>query len=624
MFSRDHLAEELKLIQASMAPRVGHLTLVNELGGSLDGLLSSFRDEAPVSSISLAQGVSSMWTVFHSHSPSIDAIDIKMCMERRRLMLANAAGWQWLDSYVFPAIQRTLETLASPTEQCLDSHWLVRLVRDVYNATTQKKKRVIAPRDYLPFLPTTTTSFHTLTKVSPATLASKVTSFVVTAIRTWLNFPSNTYMLSGYFVINLLLFVKNPDILLFSSIWKVHMHIKSKLLGIPGHRHSSLTTTLLEPFIDKLKDHPICDSTSEEFSLLSQISATIREHRSSNHSSAFQSLEQFLGITVSQPPDVPVPPRRLRATLPASDSTVVFPSGDIPITPLEGRHHLLNLIRALIPLVSGNLPEQMTPLQSLVWKRMDFFLPFRERAPCRTRLTSSRGPFHADHVDEPGAFPSWVISRALIFGTVALRDYTHGFFPDHPAWLAFLNVNGYSDDPHVQKEFYDLRCYGSCQGGRKKAFHEAHLYFDKEVSWFDLLKNRPKGRPIPFHDFFDWTQDAKTKLPEVGPLTAYLLTADLVYANKVETPTTQDIAYYIHRMGLGSRSGLLATSQIQSKKASAADIRHAFESVYTFLDSELTADEKNLIRFDAIMVEHLLCKYQRIQKNMPKAKKKKN
>lgn len=234
------------------------------------------------------------------------------------------------------------------------------------------------------------------------------------------------------------------------------MHIKSKHLDIPGHCHLSLTMTLLELFINKLKEHPICDSTSKEFSILSQISATIREHRSSNYSSAFQSLGQFLGFTASQPPDVPIPPRRLHVMLPANDSNVVFPPGDIPITPLEGHHHLLNLIQALIPLISGNLPEKMTPLQSLVWKCMDFFLPFRERAPCRTCLTSSQGPFHTDHVDKPGAFPSWVISRALIFGTVALQGYTHGFFPDHTAWLAFLNVNGYSDDPHIQKEFYNL------------------------------------------------------------------------------------------------------------------------------------------------------------------------
>ena len=99
---------------------------------------------------------------------------------------------------------------------------------------------------------------------------------------------------------------------------------------------------------------------------------------------------------------------------------------------------------------------------------------------------------------------------------------------------------------------------------------------------------------------------------------------DLEYAKKIEAPSTNDIAYYIHRMGLGSRAGLVVTSQISSDKASASDIRLAFDSVYKFLDSQLTPVEKNLIRFDPIMVEHLLCKYQRIQKNLSKSKKKKN
>lgn len=624
IFSREMLLTEMDLIQPKFESTSLQYDSSPELGGSLDGLLSSFQHTSATASITLAQGVSSLWTVFHTHSSSIDAVDIKVATERRRLMLANAAGWQWMNTYVLPTIQQTLDILESPTAICVDTHWLIRLVRDIYHATRQKQQRVISAREYLPFLPANATTFRTLTRISRTQLTSKVTSFVVTIIRTWLNFPNNTYMLSGFFVINLLNFIKNPDILLFSSVWKVHMHIKTRLLDVPGHRHSSLTTTLLEPFIAKLKELPICDPTSEEFSILSQFSAAYRERRSSSHSLALQSLGDFLGIGPLQAVKVVTPAEQPLRLISSDDATIIFPPDNALITAHQGRHHLLNLVRALIPLVSGELPEKMTPLQSLVWSRLDFYLPFRERAPCRTRLTSTQGPFHPDHVDEAGAFPSWVMSRALIFGTHALRHYTHGFFPNHSAWLTFLEDNGFSDDPQVQKQFYDLRCYGSCQGGRKKAFHEAYIYFDKEKSWFNILKTRPKGQAIPFHAFFDWTQAAKTKLPEVGPLTAYLLTADLVYAKKIEAPSTNDIAYYIHRMGLGSRAGLVVTSQISSDKASASDIRLAFDSVYKFLDSQLTPVEKNLIRFDPIMVEHLLCKYQRIQKNLSKSKKKKN
>ena len=62
---------------------------------------------------------------------------------------------------------------------------------------------------------------------------------------------------------------------------------------------------------------------------------------------------------------------------------------------------------------------------------------------------------------------------------------------------------------------------------------------------------------------------------------------------------------------LGSLKGLVACGQLQDDKASPEQVVEAFTKVYDTLANEF-ADVKDIIRFDAIMVEHLLCKYQRL------------
>ena len=41
--------------------------------------------------------------------------------------------------------------------------------------------------------------------------------------------------------------------------------------------------------------------------------------------------------------------------------------------------------------------------------------------------------------------------------------------------------------------------------------------------------------------------------------------------------------------------------------------------MFKMLDDNLDKEEKNIMGFDVLMVEHLLCKYQRLMKRLPSA-----
>lgn len=66
-------------------------------------------------------------------------------------------------------------------------------------------------------------------------------------------------------------------------------------------------------------------------------------------------------------------------------------------------------------------------------------------------------------------------------------------------------------------------------------------------------------------------------------------------------------------MKKGARQGLLECALIQ-ELASPDEVQAAFEGVYNFLNSSLTDQQKASITFDVFIVEHLLCKYQRVDR----------
>ncbi|KAM5544118.1 hypothetical protein V8D89_002304 [Ganoderma adspersum] len=68
----------------------------------------------------------------------------------------------------------------------------------------------------------------------------------------------------------------------------------------------------------------------------------------------------------------------------------------------------------------------------------------------------------------------------------------------------------------------------------------------------------------------------------------------------------------IHSLAAGARDGLQAAGQLRLGNPPEEDIIDAFMHVYGYLDEQLTLEEQELIGFDTIMVEHLLCKYQRL------------
>ena len=303
----------------------------------------------------------------------------------------------------------------------------------------------------------------------------------------------------------------------------------------------------------------------------------------------------------------------------------------------DGINSLVDFIQDLFPLVQDQQPMPTSPLQRLVASDLDHYLPFRNLAPTRCAVTSDSGPFHPMNVTTPGAFASCVISRALTFNTPAVKDQGNPtLFRDQEEWDAFkARRDFHEDDPTSLAYFFNPTCYGTAQYTRWKGMVHVSVYYAEEISWQELRqKHAPK--PIPFVAFYRWTKqsvprlDVKTgkqrqqsRLPLVGKLTAFLLAADMSYTGLVEPPTAEEVGRLIHQIGLGSRSGMVQTRLIGSERASQAEVVDAFVHLVAELRERVDTVTQRRIGLDEIMVEHLLCKFQRVRRDLSSSKGKK-
>lgn len=113
-----------------------------------------------------------------------------------------------------------------------------------------------------------------------------------------------------------------------------------------------------------------------------------------------------------------------------------------------------------------------------------------------------------------------------------------------------------------------------------------------------LLQKDKKGKQKVFHN--------------VGPLTAYLLVADYVYAGLVTQPSAADIAFFICTINRGAFQALLNLRLLPSA-AKVEDCTAAVTHVWQYLDKHLPDDSKAQMPFDFILIEHALCKVTRLK-----------
>ncbi|KAI0741221.1 hypothetical protein C8Q76DRAFT_791562 [Earliella scabrosa] len=286
------------------------------------------------------QQVAGMWIAFDVREHSLDVLDLKVAVERRRLMLTNAAAWLWLTNDCVRAIRLYLED--KPEDAIIDDEpdgWLQRLTRQIYIWRVRDEIGKIDPHQYL-------SNDHrdapSVTIPRPqgrphSSVTDWVVEQVIRVVRVWTRFPTNTRLLAAHFVCHIIRLFRNSDVLLLPHMWRMHQNIKTEVLNAGNIRHTLLTVAMLSPVIHALSNHPLAATDSPESVLMEKISKLVEVCMPRVRDLGIQ---MFMSLDVLDPERLSLPPISLAPTRPLISAGVG-----------KGMDALLKFVRKLLPLV---------------------------------------------------------------------------------------------------------------------------------------------------------------------------------------------------------------------------------------------------------------------------------
>jgi hypothetical protein len=124
----------------------------------------------------------------------------------------------------------------------------------------------------------------------------------------------------------------------------------------------------------------------------------------------------------------------------------------------------------------------------------------------------------------------------------------------------------------------------------------------------------------PFLECFNFIRcpASRKSFPQIGPLAAYLLTADMSYSGIVSPPSLDDITTVVYDINKGAASALeklgLVTPRCGKGKLNRQECRNALEYIHGIVGRVLPSDQHAHLCYDYILIKHALCKFSRVSK----------
>lgn len=274
----------------------------------------------------------------------------------------------------------------------------------------------------------------------------------------------------------------------------------------------------------------------------------------------------------------------------------------------------MKFLRRLLPILSSSFhPPPDDKLLSKIVSNLDYYLPFRQHGPS---LKNARLEIYSDIdrlASEDGiGFFNILAFRGVFFGSPFAQSPHYRWFESLSDWEHFYDSGNGNDDYDGEEYYVRKTCYGQAQTGRQLSLLPS--YWEKRLLWNDLFKKSEK--PPTVKQVFRWlTSSSKitksTLFPNIGSLTALLICGDLVEAGILPMPSAKEWADSIAKMGKGSKAGMEKCGLV-GNGCSREEFCMAFSSLDQALEAELSQEEKDTMGYNSIMLEHTLCKINRI------------
>ena len=553
----------------------------DEISKRMKGLQSALTKN-PLSTFSLPL-IHAGWLGLQSSETVETYSSIALREHRFEIMMTNYFAWYWLDVFIPDQCYTILINGYAGRK-----YWLVQLVNDVKTMYDLRGPTTeFSASKYGIDLNEASYTFNTMRNTFRVAYGTKeardrIVRIVMDILQSWLSFPIHrSGQLQAWFV-HVLIKEIGPNVLYLNSIWSTYLNAQNRLFTSESWKLTSFRSVL--SLAKTASHHPLFEPTSSERSSVDKIAKLIQDFRDG----------------------------KLILDANADETTPLFvdrlPS-DLRSVANHQQNQFINFIRDCMAIhlnlpfniINPKLPEQ---LQTMT----DKLLPFRECAPSRSRIRGDDGPFGNAVIQTTEGVFSALIWRGITYSTpFSMRGR-----------MTFKSVEDFrqarDEFPNESDDFFCDPCaYGQHNKGRNLSLAPLYMKGLKNNAWPNFVQD--KTLPVPFMEALKFFQNS-AKFPSLGPLGAYLLTADYSYTNVVATPTSEEVAMILRDINKGAVSAfevlkLIPPRKTKASKATLTDCQAAFTKVIQIVKDVIPAEYHTILHLDAVMVEHLLCKYSR-------------
>ena len=286
--------------------------------------------------------------------------------------------------------------------------------------------------------------------------------------------------------------------------------------------------------------------------------------------------------------------------------------------------------------------------------QLDYFLPFHQCAPTMKRavevlysdhdrlLTSQgfanvlafRGIFYGSDFAQSDDFryfnnkeewDDFYTEKEGVLGTEEKEDAVKrrekkkkqkaGTAPKRPKSAKQLKLEENRRKGATEDYFRDMGIYGTSNVRRSTSLFDEywetstseHWKGSKTVPWEAFIQTEPSPREL-----YDWLT-VEGRFPNIGDLTALLIVGDLIEAGVIGVSSPDEWGLLVVAVNKGAKKGLTELGLINTNSPPRTIVQE-FKALNNFLLQKLTQEQKDIMHYNIVMLEHGLCKHPRFVK----------
>ena len=217
-----------------------------------------------------------------------------------------------------------------------------------------------------------------------------------------------------------------------------------------------------------------------------------------------------------------------------------------------------------------------------------------------------------DQLHTPEGFWNILTYRGVFYGSPYATDDLQ-WFDSLENWKAYFEHSTKTHEGNKNLYYVNICAYGFNNTQRK--IENIAIYWAQSSRWTTFLESNPGVEQM-----YKFLIQCRTRnyggtkvFTNIGPLTALLICGDLIEVGMLKMPTVDVWAKIIYDVKKGAIIGLQRLALLGDTYTK-EEVVEVFSNLHDFIERNLTEEERTMMGYNMIMLEHALCKFSCVTK----------